>query len=54
MTSRDGRYTVRTANLDEYMMPKKSQQITIGSLHESGRGVAYTKPAFAYVFDRVS
>ena len=36
--------------LGEYLIPKRSVEITAESLHLSGRGVAYTKPAFAYLF----
>lgn len=43
-------YTVSAKDLDSYLQPKKATAITAAHLHEIGRGVAYTKPAFAYVF----
>ncbi len=50
ITSRSGSYTVRRDNLDTYLIPKKPIEVTVESLHTSGRGIAYNKPAFAYVF----
>ncbi len=51
--SRSGRYRVDTSGLDEYLVPKEPQMITAEELHELGRGIAYTKPAFAYLFERI-
>jgi len=48
----DGRYKVSKKNLDNYMIPKKIQTITRDSIIESGRGIAYTKSPFAYLFRR--
>ena len=45
-------YRVRTDELDTYLIPKKEQTITVESLHESGRGVGYTRSPFAYLFTR--
>ena len=53
VTSANGRYKVTDQNLDSYMVPKKPQTITRGSLMKSGRGIAYTKSPFAYLFERV-
>ena len=53
ITSAHGRYRVTNQNLDSYMVPKKQQTITRNSLMTSGRGVAYTKSPFAYLFERV-
>ncbi|MFV1441939.1 hypothetical protein VWZ88_14695 [Phaeobacter sp. JH20_36] len=53
VTSANGRYRVTDQNLDGYMVPKKEQTITRESLMKSGRGIAYTKSPFAYVFERV-
>ncbi len=50
--SREGNYRVRTDALDDYLIPKNDQAITVDSLHSSGRGIAYTRPAFAYLFTR--
>lgn len=49
--SRGGEYRVKTGDLGQYLVPKKPGTITAESLHESGRGVAYTRPAFAYLFE---
>ncbi len=54
VASLSGGYRVSTANLDTYLMPKKPTTITKDSLHESGRGVGYTKSPFAYLFTRVT
>lgn len=51
--SRSGDYRVGTTDLTGYMVPKKSQSITVGSLHETGRGIGYTRSPFAYLFTRV-
>lgn len=52
VTSANGRYRCSTANLDSYLIPKNGQQPTVASLHSSGRGIAYTKAPFAYLFQR--
>lgn len=51
--SESGTYRVDTEGLDTYLIPKKPQTITAETLHESGRGVGYTKSPFAYLFTRV-
>jgi len=51
--SGNGRYRIDTADLDSYLQPKKAQPITVDTLHEWGRGIAYTKSPFAYLFERV-
>ena len=53
ITSRDGRYRVDATDLDTYLIPKKPQAITAELLHELGRGIAYTRSPFAYLFRRV-
>ena len=50
--ARSGRYTVSSDQLDAYLTPKRPTTITADSLHASGRGIAYTKPAFAYLFQQ--
>ncbi len=52
ITHRDGTYEVRHDDLDTYLIPKRDAEITRETLHASNRGVAYTRPAFAYVFER--
>lgn len=51
--ARSGNYRVKTTDLDIYLAPRKPANITKESLHESGRGIAYTKSAFAYIFERI-
>jgi len=51
--SGNNRYRVDTGNLDDHLVPRRPSSITVESLHELGRGVAYTKSPFAYVFQRV-
>ncbi len=52
--SRDGNYRVDTRDLDSYLIPKKEQAVTIESLHQTNRGIGYTKSPFAYLFTRVA
>ncbi|MER3389736.1 MAG: hypothetical protein RJQ01_06850 [Microcella sp.] len=47
---RDGRYRIERAELDAYLHPKSAVPVDAESIRRSGRGVAYTKTAFAYVF----
>ncbi len=53
ITSNNGEYRVRTTHLDTYLIPAKDQTVTTESLHDSGRGIAYTRSPFAYLFTRV-
>ncbi len=53
VVSRSGRYSVQATDLDTYLVPKRDVEITAEFLHETGRGVAYTKSPFAYLFERV-
>lgn len=50
ITSRDAAYTVRQHDLDRYLIPKRGHEATRETLHATNRGIAYTTPAFAYVF----
>lgn len=52
--SRSGRYSVSSHRLDTYLVPKRDAKVTKERLHDSGRGVAYTKSPFAYLFERVA
>ncbi len=54
VVARDGKYRVDNSELDNYLVAKRPHTITIDSLHESGRGVAYTRSPFAYLFTRVA
>lgn len=53
VTSSGDSYRVRHTDLDTYMIPKRDIEVTAELLHETGRAVAYTKPAFAYLFKRI-
>lgn len=53
VASRSGRYRVTTTDLATYLVPRKPTEITAAGLHATGRGIAYTKPAFAYLFRRI-
>lgn len=52
--SRSGQYRVSTDALDSYLVPRKPIEITAAMLHERGRGIAYTKSPFAYLFRRIA
>ena len=47
---RDGRYSLRTDNLDRYVIPKRPTAADPDEIRRRGRGIAYTVTAFAYVF----
>ncbi len=47
-------YSVTDRDLDQYLVPKRDVEVTAALIHETGRGVAYTKSPFAYVFERVA
>jgi len=51
--SQGDRHRVVTRDLDAYLVPKRPITITRESLHELGRGIAYTTSPFAYLFTRV-
>ena len=51
VTSRSGDYRVSTDHLDEYLIPKRGP-VSAEEIRASGRGVGYTKSAFAYLFKR--
>lgn len=52
ITAAAGDYRVVSEDLGAYLVPMKAQRIAKETLHANGRGVAYTKPAFAYLFQR--
>lgn len=54
VTSRSGNYTVDARNLDTYLVTKRGVEVTRESLHDSGRGVDYTRSPFAYLFERAA
>jgi hypothetical protein len=51
--ARAGGYIVRKTGLDKYLVPKKAIEITPEFLHKHGRGIGYTRSAFAYLFKRI-
>ncbi len=53
VVARAGDYRVVTSNLQAYLVGKKPQPVTKQHLHSTGRGIAYTTSAFAYMFERV-
>lgn len=50
---RDGRYWLDDSDLDTYLIPKKPKAADSSLIRRAGRGIAYTKPAFAYVFKMI-
>ncbi len=53
VTTRSGDYRISDRDLDQFLAPKRPQAVTPDVLHELGRGLAYTKTAFAYLVKRV-
>lgn len=51
---RGSRYRLTSEALDAYFVPKRNLEVTAELLRSTGRGVGYTKSAFAYVFRRHS
>ncbi len=47
-------YRVVTDDLNRYLQPKRDEPITADRLRELGRGIAYTVPSFAYLFERIA
>ena len=48
--SRSGQYRVVTDGLGRFLQPRSPEDATAAHIRAAGRGVAYTRPAFAYVF----
>jgi len=51
---RNGRYTIDREHLERYLVPKTPAAANAGLIRSNGRGIAYTNPAFAYVFQLIS
>ncbi len=47
---RDHRYRVDTDRLEDYLIPKRPETADAQLIRRSGRGIAYTRTAFAYLF----
>ena len=54
VTSRSGDYRVDARELDTHLVPKRDIDVTKDMLHGTGRGIAYTKSPFAYLFERIA
>ena len=52
INARSGTYSVTESNLDSYLILKRPTAITAELLHRTGRGIAYTRSPFAYLFLR--
>ncbi len=46
----NGKYSISEKNLEAHFIPKSDKEITIETLLQSGRGIAYKKSAFSYLF----
>lgn len=46
----DGGYGLHTSDLENYLVPKKPAAAKAEAIRRAGRGIAYTRDAFAYVF----
>ena len=52
VNARSGDYRIRSERLDGYLVLKSGDAVSRDELRRRGRGVAYTKQAFAYLFRR--
>lgn len=50
--ARSGGYSIIERDLDDYLIPKRPTIVTRDLLHETGRGIAYTRSPFAYLLQR--
>ena len=51
--ARDGHYRIHQTDLGTYLVPEKPIDLSRDFLHRRGKGIAYTRGAFAYLFERV-
>jgi len=49
-----GVHRVTSTDLDTYLIPKRAIEVTREHLHQTFRGIAYTRSPFAYLFERQS
>jgi len=54
ITNRSGTYRLGTDHLDTYLKPKRPTTLTPDVIREQRRGVAYTRKAAAYNFEKTS
>ncbi len=50
---REGRYRIHSEHLDRFLVPRRGSPPTRSELHRLGRGVAYTRSPFAYLFRKI-
>lgn len=48
--ARGGAYRLDTKELHRYLVPKNPDHANVERILTQGRGIAYTRPAFAYIF----
>ena len=53
INKRGDKYTLSDKDLDSYLIPKKSLEITKEYLESIGRGIGYTKSPTTYLFKRI-
>lgn len=49
---RSGRFRLVTEELEEYLVPKRPVEADADRIRSTGRGIAYTRTAFAYLYQR--
>lgn len=54
VTRNGDRFAIKESELDQYMRTKRPVEITESILRARGRGFGFTRPAFSYVFRRIS
>ena len=47
---RDGTYRLDAERLDAYLVPKRPEAADPDEIRRTGRGIAYTRSAFAYLY----
>jgi hypothetical protein len=52
VTSRAGSYAVDSTELESYLIPRRPAQPGREDILSQGRGIAYTRSPFAYLFQR--
>lgn len=54
VTSRTGSYAVELTELEDHLIPKRPPHPSRTEILSLGRGIAYSKSPFAYIFGRVA
>lgn len=47
------RYRLLTSDLESFLIPKRPEAADLDQIRRAGRGIAFTRSAFAYVFEKV-